>query len=417
MKKILPFLIAGLFFSFFQPSTAATEDWQNLKIQSASAYEAHFQPNYFVMGEQYQLDSMVQFRYSGNDSSYQYKVQYRNTINGSQTIREEIQYQWQNGWREKVKNEYTYNGQGELVKSAVYKMDSITAQWQQTIRNTFGYKNGKKDDHVMEQRDSVSHAWKNAFKYEYAYNNNDSVAQKLLYCWNEKAVDWNYYYKYEYSYNNQNCQDSCCQYQWDSVANQWAKQFKFEYQYNVDNKLEKQYQFCYDSVKNQWDSCACHLYEYANEYLYKHEFCTYDSVNNEWDYNWKHEYLYNGEGQIKQLHRYQHSSLKSTATDWVLDTKDFYYYASGVTGVGLAADLVEQQISIYPNPASSQITLEMRDVENCRLQIFDITGRNIYQKSIQAKKTVISLKQFNPGIYFFVIDNGISRKANKVIIQ
>jgi len=419
MKKFLPaILITGFFFSFFQPSLFANEeDWQNLKIQSANAYQANFHPDYFVVTDQNQLDSMVQFKYYGNDSSYQYKIQYQTSSQGNQTVREEIQYQWQNGWQEMIRNMYTYNSEGKLTENAGYVMDSTSAQWQQTIRNTFGYKNGKKDSNVVQQRDSASHAWKNAFKYEYEYNNSDSCTQRIMYGWNDEANEWNYNYKHEYFYNYLNCQDSSCQYQWDSLANQWARQYKYEYQYNTNNQLQKQYQFCYDSTGNQWDSCVCNLYEYENEYLYKHEYCTYDSVSNEWDYEWKHEYFYNGDGQIKQMHRYQRADLKSTAVDWELDTKDFYFYSNELTAISVVDDLDIGEIRMYPNPASGQIIIELEDFENCRLQIMDITGRSLKQISIQSTRTVIPLTQLNPGAYFFIIDNGISRKANKVIVQ
>uniref|UniRef100_UPI003217A870 T9SS type A sorting domain-containing protein n=1 Tax=uncultured Draconibacterium sp. TaxID=1573823 RepID=UPI003217A870 len=418
MKKLLlTLLITGLFVWFYQPSFAAEIDWQKPEMQSTNAYNASFHPNYFVMDYQNQLDSMVQFKYYGNDSSYQYKIQYKNSVVGNQTVREAIQYEWQNGWQEKIKNEYTYNSEGELAKSADYIMDTITAQWQQTIKNMYGYKNGKKDNNVTQQMDSVSHAWKNSLKYEYKYNNGDSVTQKFMYSWNDEANEWENQYKYEYYYNNLNCQDSSFQYQWDSLANQWERQYKYEFQYNINNQLEKQYQFCYDSIEAQWDSCACNLYEYENEYLYKHEYCIYDSINNEWDYEWKHEYFYNSEGEIKQLHRYKHSSLKSTASDWELDTKDFYFYSYEVTGITDTENLAMQEISIYPNPASEQLVLELVDIENCRLQIIDITGKCLKQYLIRSNKTVISLTQFKPGAYFFVIDNGISKRANKVIVQ
>jgi len=76
-----------------------------------------------------------------------------------------------------------------------------------------------------------------------------------------------------------------------------------------------------------------------------------------------------------------------------------------------------QEIRIYPNPASEQITLDLGDIENCRLQIIDITGRMLKQYLIHSNRTVIPLTQFESGAYFFVIDNGISRKTNKVIIH
>ena len=157
MKKLLhSILILGLIVWFYKPSVAAEGYWQNLKTQSTNAYEANLQPDYFVFENQNQLDSMVQFKYFGNDSSYQYKIQYKKSTNGGQTVKEEIHYRWQNEWKESIKNEYTYNAEGELTKSAVYEMDSVTNQWKQTIQNSYAYKNGKKDNHVTQKRDSTS---------------------------------------------------------------------------------------------------------------------------------------------------------------------------------------------------------------------------------------------------------------------
>nr|WP_319509319.1 T9SS type A sorting domain-containing protein [uncultured Draconibacterium sp.] len=418
MKKLLPkFLILGIIVWLCQPCFATLQEWQTANAQSITAYEASYHPNYFDMNNQYQLDSMVQFKYFGNDSSYQYKICYENRTMGNQTIKQAIEYQWQNKWVEKAKQEYTYNAGGELMKSSAYLMDSVSNQWKETAQHSYTYQNGKKNSNIMQRMDSTSHSWKNAYKYEYAYNSNDSVTQQLMYCWNDTASEWQNCYKHEYFYNYLNCQDSSCQYQWDSVANEWIRQYKYEYRYNTDNQLAKQYQYCYDSVDCEWDSCACNLYEYENEYLYKHEYCTYDSVGNLWNYEWKHEYLYSADGQIKQLHRYKHSSLKSTASDWELDTKDFYFYAGEVTGIAISENILEQEIRIYPNPATEQLTLELGDAENCRLQIVDVSGKVLKQILLQSNKTVIPLTQFEPGAYFFIIDNGKNRTTNKVVVQ
>ncbi len=71
------------------------------------------------------------------------------------------------------------------------------------------------------------------------------------------------------------------------------------------------------------------------------------------------------------------------------------------------------EISIYPNPAINEVTIEINNIQNknVNLDIFDISGKLIQNVKLNAKEDLINqqlnISQFVSGIYFmnFTIDN------------
>jgi uncharacterized Ntn-hydrolase superfamily protein len=72
--------------------------------------------------------------------------------------------------------------------------------------------------------------------------------------------------------------------------------------------------------------------------------------------------------------------------------------------------------SIYPNPTSDYITLNNKTEETYDLFLFDITGKLVYQESLNKNKN-IDVSQFESGAYFVKISNVNRTVVKKVIIQ
>ncbi|MBK9736759.1 MAG: T9SS type A sorting domain-containing protein [Saprospiraceae bacterium] len=61
-------------------------------------------------------------------------------------------------------------------------------------------------------------------------------------------------------------------------------------------------------------------------------------------------------------------------------------------------------ISIYPNPTNGKVTIKAQnDINEYRLKILDITGRNLYEQNLTSE--IIDLQNFAPGIYNLVLTN------------
>ncbi len=77
-------------------------------------------------------------------------------------------------------------------------------------------------------------------------------------------------------------------------------------------------------------------------------------------------------------------------------------------------------IKVYPNPASDKITIQLDYVTNGQIQLLDIAGKLVFEKSIKEGSMLQELNVANqfPGIYFIrILNNGVEVKTEKIIIQ
>ncbi|MCX6190535.1 MAG: peptide-N-glycosidase F-related protein [Bacteroidetes bacterium] len=78
----------------------------------------------------------------------------------------------------------------------------------------------------------------------------------------------------------------------------------------------------------------------------------------------------------------------------------------------------EAGMSIYPNPSSKNITVQLNDIdENATLSVLDITGKSVYEVLLNHSETAVDIKNLSHGIYLVkVISNG-RLYTEKVIIE
>lgn len=93
--------------------------------------------------------------------------------------------------------------------------------------------------------------------------------------------------------------------------------------------------------------------------------------------------------------------------------------SEGYTGVDVSncttlntVDLSSNEIKIFPNPVSNFIFISNTDSKINEVQIFDFSGKLIYNKTANAKDIKIDFKQFPAGVYMVQIysDKGITSK-------
>lgn len=91
--------------------------------------------------------------------------------------------------------------------------------------------------------------------------------------------------------------------------------------------------------------------------------------------------------------------------------------APGKTAIGQYAS----DINLYPNPASADLTIDVGvDLKNAEINMYDITGRIIWQKkNITNKiKYTVDISTFPKGVYFVkAIIEGSEVYNNKVLIE
>lgn len=80
--------------------------------------------------------------------------------------------------------------------------------------------------------------------------------------------------------------------------------------------------------------------------------------------------------------------------------------------------LISLEMSLYPNPTTSTVTLKTADfsTEIYRYQLFDIAGKQIFNKQILISETAINMSDLPNAIYFLkVINQNKTIKTFKII--
>jgi hypothetical protein len=101
------------------------------------------------------------------------------------------------------------------------------------------------------------------------------------------------------------------------------------------------------------------------------------------------------------------------------------YYPDSTTCVSLPTvvqnNLINSSLSIYPNPSSSNLTIELINISTsfkAQVYINDITGREVYSSSISSAINNIDVSSFKSGLYLLkIISNNGEVKSSLVSIQ
>lgn len=86
---------------------------------------------------------------------------------------------------------------------------------------------------------------------------------------------------------------------------------------------------------------------------------------------------------------------------------------------GVEDQALENQLSIYPNPATSEITIALPKSMNAEIRIFDITGKLLLYKanSLIDKNHTVDVSTLSSGIYFVRLNTPEGMAAKKLVIK
>ncbi len=100
------------------------------------------------------------------------------------------------------------------------------------------------------------------------------------------------------------------------------------------------------------------------------------------------------------------------------------YTALGFTTTGLcenktdAAEIETPQIILYPNPATSVVYIENSIFENCRVEIYNLTGEKMQTpQNIFSNKTEVNISGVKSGLYIVRITGDSFVESKKLIVK
>lgn len=92
-----------------------------------------------------------------------------------------------------------------------------------------------------------------------------------------------------------------------------------------------------------------------------------------------------------------------------------------VTGALGIADANFQTFSVYPNPTSSSVTIQLSTSENVKVSLFDIRGRSVYNKMFTNSNTMfnqeITFDNLQQGLYLLNVETNGKKATKKLIIK
>ena len=76
------------------------------------------------------------------------------------------------------------------------------------------------------------------------------------------------------------------------------------------------------------------------------------------------------------------------------------------------------EVSVYPNPASTQVSFEFSSAnKDCQLQLFDLLGNSVYANSFSQELITINTNRFNNGVYIYKLANSNSSSVGRLVVN
>lgn len=138
----------------------------------------------------------------------------------------------------------------------------------------------------------------------------------------------------------------------------------------------------------------------------------YDLNSNDWIPSYKSENIYYESGVLKMEIEFL---WDNSSNYWRIDKKGFCYYSYNFPS-GLDQN-TKNSIRIYPNPAHSELSLEIRQNPTSPCQLINVQGNVIHTFKVTQGLNILNIEGFPAGLYFIRFQNDPEINEMKVIIE
>lgn len=310
-----------------------------------------------------------------------------------------------NNWEYGNKSEFSYDSISKLISEIYYNWEPANDTWIFYYKTEYTYDSiSRLILEVYYEWDDYSSQWLNSSKYEYSYDINGNLLQYINYEWDASSSQWIISYKEEYSYNENNNMIVAIDWIYDITTEEWQYLSKTELSYDSNNNITKIIVYEWDLNENTWV-----IYVYAG-LIYNTSYALSDLILPIMFYEGPYEMeLPETNNMLTQFNIYEMD-----------DEQQYEYYSLTLhySEVTTNIDKVNNSIvNIYPNPASSYITIQPLLSDNTGIfELYDIKGNKIISLTF-SDKTQVSTNDLQSGIYFYNIISKEKRVSGKLVIN
>ncbi len=287
-------------------------------------------------------------------------------------------------WVPSTKREYEYDAFNNKIKQQKWYYDNNN--WVNSNLDSFYYQNGYLMSEVHYYWDDANSAWEFSFKRDYQYDANGNLIQKTNY---NSANEITYRIKFYYN------SDNLLNYDTSFITNNLVYYYSDIYSYDNLNNLTTQLKHRYDTSSGQWNNNTMTEYSYDTQRNFS------DAVlpENYWNFS--------GINVTSLPLQFLLKVWNPDSTNWINIYRFRYIYETVVTSVGNISN--SQQITLYPNPASNVVNINLPDEQQAFVTIYDAKGRVVHTTQLVTGQ--VSVKSLPTGTYFLVV-----RGKNKVYV-
>ncbi len=213
--------------------------------------------------------------------------------------------------------------------------------------------------------------------------------------------------KYTYEYSSNNNLILQYDYNWDINTDSWINRGKEEYTYDSNNNKIVDYRYLWDKPNSAWVDSSKELTTYdSKSNMTSSESYMWDETTGEISGDYKMGFRYN-ENNSPVL--YELYNWNDGEKDWDRTGTAIFYYDKNP----LSNNTEElTQVSIYPNPISSNniLSISTKEDKGFKYSIFTSSGKLVMDGSTDNKTQNLDVSILDKGIYVLKITSD-----NKVI--
>lgn len=92
-------------------------------------------------------------------------------------------------------------------------------------------------------------------------------------------------------------------------------------------------------------------------------------------------------------------------------------YSTTIGATAGVTDVIADSFVIYPNPASSKITLQMKNILDADVTVTDVLGKTVIAFKVQGAQLDIDVSSLNSGLYFVKVAAGGKSVTKKLVVK
>ena len=377
MKKILTLILSSLFTSIMYGQilrTSTNESYSNGNwVNSSKVSYTYDWKNYLI--------KQVQENWDVSSSAWKNSYQFTYINNNDGTVQQNNMEIWgspsSNSWNPYSRTIKTYNSAGKELTSTTEQYSN--GNWVNSSKLSFTYDgNNYLIKQVQENWDISSSAWKNSYQFTYINNNDGTVQQNNMEIWGSPSSNsWNSYSRTIKTYNSAGKELTSTAEQYSN--GNWVNSSKLSFTYDGNNYLIKQ-------VQENWDVSS-----------------------SAWKNSYQFTYINNNDGTVQQNNMEIWGSPSSNSWNPYSRTINTYDLINSIE------DITEMEMSIFPNPTSDFIKIEVVKSANTKILIMNLQGQQLITQEGKGNVFQISVDNLPKGTYLIKLEQSNATSTRSFI--